>query len=42
MTEAQKKAQKKYHDKNTKLMQIRLNLRTDADIIKKLDAVKSK
>lgn len=41
-TEAQIRATKKYQEKNTRLMSIRLNLNTDADIIAKLESVDSK
>lgn len=41
-TEAQIRATKKYQEKNTRLMTIRLNLNTDADIIAKLEQVESK
>lgn len=41
-TEAQARATKKYQAKNTKMMTIRLNLNTDADIIAKLESVESK
>lgn len=41
-TEAQARASKKYQEKNTRLMTIRLNLNTDADIIAKLESVESK
>lgn len=41
-TEAQIRATKKYQEKNTRLMTIRLNLNTDADIIAKLETVESK
>lgn len=41
-TEAQRRAKKKYNDKNTKLITLRLNLRTDKDIFRKLDEVESK
>ena len=36
-TEAQRKASAKYDAKNTKVYAIKLNNKTDADIIKKLD-----
>lgn len=41
-TKAQAKATKKYQEKNTKLLQIRLNYNTDGDILEKLEQVESK
>lgn len=41
MTEAQKRAQKKYdeaHKKDFRIVQLKLNRETDADIIDKLEA----
>jgi len=41
MTEAQKRAQKKYdeaHKKDFRIVQLKLNRETDADIIEKLEA----
>lgn len=42
VSEAQNRANKKYQEKNTRLMTIRLNYNTDADIIAKLEQVPSK
>lgn len=42
MTEAQKRAQKKYdegHKKNFRMVQLKLNRKTDEDIIDRLEAV---
>lgn len=39
--EAQHKAVRKYQAENTKLLQIRLNFRTDQDILAKLSAEES-
>ena len=41
-TKAQAQASKKYQEKNTRLMTIRLNLNTDMDIIERLNQVESK
>ena len=41
-TEAQIKANNKFNKANTKVVSLRLNYKTDADIIKKLDEVESK
>ena len=41
-TKAQARATEKYQKENTKLMTIRLNRKTDADIIAKLEQVESK
>lgn len=41
-TEAQKKAKAKYDKANTKLITLKLNLKTDADILDQLDSVKNK
>lgn len=41
-TEAQVKAQKKYCAKNTRQVNLKLNRRTDADVLEKLDSVPSK
>lgn len=38
MTEAQKRAQKKYDANKTKTFTIKLNLNTDADIVAELEA----
>lgn len=39
--EARRRAEKKYQAENTKLLQIRLNFRTDQDIFDKLSAEES-
>ena len=41
-TKSEIKAATKYNATNTKLLQIRLNFKTDADIIARLEAVSSK
>lgn len=41
-SEATKKAVRKYDDKMTKQFKMKLNLKTDADILEKLDSVPSK
>ena len=41
-TEAQIKAQAKYDARNTRQVHIKLNLRTDKDVLEKLDEVQSK
>ena len=41
-TEAQRKAQAKYDARNTRQVHIKLNLRTDKDVLDKLDEVPSK
>ena len=41
-SKAQTEAVKRYQDKTTRLMSIRLNLNTDADIIRRLEQVESK
>lgn len=41
-SKAQTEAVKRYQDKTTRLMSIRLNLNTDADIIRRLEEVDSK
>lgn len=41
-SKAQVEAVKRYQDKTTRLMSIRLNLNTDADIIRRLEEVDSK
>lgn len=41
-TKAQQAASKRYQESNTRLMSIRLNLKTDADIIRRLEEVESK
>ncbi len=42
VSEARKRANAKYDKANTKSVQLKLNLKTDADIIEKLDQVPSK
>lgn len=39
--EARRRAEKKYQAENTKLLQIRLNFRTDQDILAKLSSEES-
>ena len=41
-TEAQRKAQRRYDARNTRQVHIKLNLRTDKDVLEKLDEVQSK
>nr|UVX93157.1 MAG: ParG [Bacteriophage sp.] len=41
-TEAQIKAQKKYNADNTRQVHLKLNRRTDSDVLERLDAVPSK
>lgn len=41
-TEAQIKAQKKYDAENTRQVHLKLNRRTDVDVLEKLDSVPSK
>lgn len=41
-TEAQIKAQKKYDAENTRQVHLKLNRRTDSDVLEKLDNVPSK
>lgn len=41
-TEAQKKAKAKYDAKATKQLMLKLNIKTDADILKKLEKVGNK
>ena len=41
-TEAQIKAQKKYDAANTRQFHLKLNRRTDEDVLEKLDSVASK
>lgn len=41
-TEAQIRAQKKYDAENTRQVHLKLNLRTDEDVLEKLDSVPSK
>ena len=42
LTESQKKAQAKYDKANTRQVHLKLNIRTDADVIKALDNAESK
>lgn len=42
LTESQKKAQTKYDKANTRQIHLKLNRRTDADVIKALDNAESK
>ena len=41
-TEAQRKAQRRYDARNTRQVHIKLNLRTDSDVLARLDDVPSK
>lgn len=41
VSEAQKRAGKKYDEQNTKQIHLKLNLKTDADIIEKLESEES-
>lgn len=41
-TEAQIKAQRKYDAENTRQVHLKLNRRTDSDVLEKLDNVQSK
>ena len=41
-TDAQIKAQRRYDARNTRQVHIKLNLRTDKDVLEKLDEVQSK
>lgn len=41
-TEAHIKAQKKYDVENTRQISLKLNLRTDKDVLEKLDSMPSK
>ena len=41
-TEAQKRAKSKYNKANTKQVILRLNLKTDADVLERLEEVESK
>ena len=41
-TEAQRRAQRRYDEKNTRQVHIKLNLRTDKDVLERLDDVPSK
>lgn len=42
VSEAQNRAQAKYDKANTKMIQMKLNLKTDADILEKLASVGNK
>lgn len=42
LTESQKKAQAKYDKANTRQFHLKLNRRTDGDVLEKLDSVPSK
>lgn len=41
-TDAQIKAQKKYDNENTRQVHLKLNKRTDSDVLERLDAVPNK
>ena len=41
-TEAQKRAVEKYDRNNTRQIKLKLNIKTDADILNKLDSVDNK
>lgn len=41
-TEAMKQAIKRYDEKNTKQLMLKLNVKTDADVLKKLEEVGNK
>lgn len=41
-TEAQRRANRKYEAENTRQVHLKLNLRTDKDVLEKLDSVPSK
>ena len=41
-TEAQRRANMKYEAENTRQVHLKLNLRTDKDVLEKLDSVPSK
>ena len=41
-SEAMKRAIKKYNENSTRQIKMKLNVRTDADILQKLDSVESK
>ena len=41
-TEAQRKAQRRYDARNTRQVHIKLNVRTDKDVLERLDEVQSK
>ena len=40
--ESQKRASAKYDQNNTRQIKLKLNIRTDADILEKLDSVENK
>lgn len=41
MTKAQKMAQARYDKRNTRQINLKLNIRTDADVLEKLESVDS-
>lgn len=41
-TEATKKAQKKYDQQNTRMVSVKLNKKTDADILKRIEKIGNK
>jgi hypothetical protein len=41
-TEAQRRARRRYDARNTRQVHIKLNLRTDSDVLARLDEVQSK
>lgn len=41
-SEAQRRAVRKYNEESTTQVKLKLNINTDADILRKLDSVKSK
>ncbi len=41
-TEAQRRANRKYEAENTRQVHLKLNLRTDKDVLEKLDSVPNK
>lgn len=41
-TEANKRASKKYDQINTKMISVKINKRTDADILQRIDAIDNK
>ena len=42
ITEAQRRANRKYEAENTRQVHLKLNLRTDKDVLEKLDSVPNK
>lgn len=42
ITEANKRASKKYNEKNTTMLSLRLNKKTDADILQRLEKIGNK